>query len=147
MKTFTQYANSLNESISLDKINSRVQTNDHRQFQAEFDLRYKVPSEHVLGYVVFGSSLAPRALLIDKNLRFDQKMGKSQFVARVQNSMTDYNNGYIENATLVKFNLEKGTMWLAEEDNEDGSISWGQGFKFKMLNLNEPVAKEIGWIS
>ena len=89
----------------------------------------------------------PRALFIDDNHEYDKKLAASEYVARIQNSLTTFENGYVQNATLAKFDLKKGTMWLAEDDNEDGSIKWGRGFKFKRMILHYNNAKKYGWVS
>lgn len=144
MKNFKEYVKTVNEAVPLNKLNSRIEVVSGRPFSAEFGLR--IESDKIIGVVAFGSVGVARTLIVDNNYAFDQKLARSRYVARIQNSLTAYAGGYVENATLAKFDLEKGTMWLAEQDNEDGSISWGRGFKFKRLILNEEVSKDKGWV-
>lgn len=145
MKKFTDYIKFVNEAYSMERLNSRVSIDDTgRPFTAEFGLR--ISSDMIIGAVAFGSVGVHRTLIVDKNHAYDIQIGRSKFVARIQNSLTSAENGYVQNATLAKFDLEKGTMWLAEEDAEDGSIQWGRGFKFKSLILQGDVAQSNGWI-
>lgn len=142
MKSFSNF---LKESVSESKLSQRVEiTKNARNFKAEFNV--PVPAHFIVGAVSFGTISFHRTMIIDKNHKDDKKLARSEYVARIQNSMTKFSGGFVENATLAKFNLEKGTMWLAEDDADDGSITWGKGFKFKHMNLNGEVAVAIKWI-
>lgn len=144
IKPFSKFVESLSEAVWLDRLNNRVEVIDDNRFSAEYNL--SVPSDQIIGAVAFGSVSVPRTLFVDKNYAHDMHLGKTKYVARIQNSLTNYSGGYVENATLAKFDLEKGTMWLAEEDSDDGSINWGRGFKFKRMLLNKEVAERLAWI-
>lgn len=121
------------------KLNSRVSVPDDQR-----GLEY---GQYQLGSIVFGRSSVARALVVDRGIAEDQRIAGTKLVARIANLLTKISGGNIGDATLAKFNLEKGTMWLARDEDENGKIIWGKGFKFKHLAIqNLDKAREIGWI-
>lgn len=134
MKSFEQFIN--------EKLNKRVVVNDIDAFKRQDVAKF---NRFVVGAVVFGSERLPRTLVVDKNFKFDQKIGGDKTIARIVNSASSLSGSSIDNATLAKFNLKTGAMWLAEDDVE-GKIVWGKGFKFKNLFIsNVARLKKIGW--
>lgn len=141
MKTFTAFMNeSLNEAIAQEHMKDNIEVRDGR-----FGLK-NIPHENIVGSIVFGGSDLYRELVVDKNYREDIGLAGTIYTARITNSMTKWNNGFVSNATLAKFNLKTGMMWLAEDDAEDGSIIWGRPFRFRKMTLNLDVAAGHKWI-
>lgn len=150
MKDFNEFSTQLDEAaIPSEQVNNRVEIRNDPPHKRAGSSSYG--GENIIGAVEFGSVGYARELIIDKSITHDQKIGKSKVVARVANSLTTFKGGYVQNATIVKFNLKTGSMWLpAEGDGEtsDGSIDWGRGFKFKKLYItNTEAAMKLGWIS
>lgn len=145
MKSFSDLTSQIDENaIPQEHVNRRVHIDDRKLHERGGASKY---GEYAIGGVTFGSTSIPSNLIADRSYRSDQKIGSSPFVARVENSLTEIRDGHVTNATLVKFNLKTGFMWLAEDENEDGSIKWGRGFKFKALFLNNlRRVVDMGWV-
>jgi len=150
MKDFTEFSTQLDEgAVPAEKVNARVEINHvppHQRAGAS-----SFGGENVIGAVEFGKVGYARELIFDKSIAYDQKIGGSKVVARVVNSLSTLKGGHIQNATIVKFNLKTGSMWLPKEDSESedfsGNIIWGRGFKFKRLYItNTDAAQKLGWI-
>lgn len=146
MKDFSEFSAQLDEAaIPAENVNSRVEINHVPPNRRAGYTRFG--GENIIGAVEFGTVSYARELIFDKSIAFDQKIGGSKVVARLVNSLTTWKAGHIGNATLVKFNLKTGAMWLAEDENDDGTIKWGKGFKFKKLYItNGDAAQKLGWI-
>ncbi len=141
MKDFKDYvAESLNEAIAQEHLKDNVEVKDGR-----FGLK-NIPHENIIGSIVFGKSDLYRELIVDKNYREDVGLTGSIYTARIANSLTKWNNGFVSNAALAKFNLKTGMMWLAEDDDENGNIVWGRPFRFRKLTLNLDTAAGYKWI-
>lgn len=141
MKEFKDYvAESLNEAIAQEHLKDNIEVRDGR-----FGLK-NIPHENIIGSIVFGKSDLYREMIVDKNYREDVGLAGTIYTARIANSMTKWNSGFVANATLAKFNLKTGMIWLAEDEAEDGSMVWGRPFRFKKMTLNLDTAAGHKWI-
>lgn len=139
-KTFLAEASTVNEAIAQEHLRNNIEVRDGR-----FGMK-DIPHENIVGSIVFGKSDLYREMIVDKNYREDVALAGTIYTARIANSMTNWNNGFVGNATLAKFNLKTGMMWLAEDVEEDNTIVWGRPFKFRKMTLNLDTAAAHKWI-
>lgn len=140
MKDFESFLNEA--AIAAEHTSNRVEIDDIGNRVANLS-----KGKYQIGAITFGSSSIARELIIDNNIEHDQKLAGTNVCARIGNSLTTIQGGFVNNATLAKFNLKTGVMWLAEDEDEYGNIVWGRPFKFKKMVIQQlDLAVKLGWV-